>query len=283
VLTNLLGNAVKFTHSGEAAIACSLAGETESHVLVKFVVSDTGIGISDETQQRLFQPFVQADGSTTRKYGGTGLGLAISRQLVELMEGNLTMESCPSVGSTFSFTLRLEKQVDCALPESLADLSGLRVLIVDDNPTNRRILVHQTSSWGMLPKEAERAAAGLVLLREALENAEPYHFALLDVHMPEMNGFELARSIRAEPGLAALPLVLMPSFGQKGEAETARRSAISHYACLEKPIRQQELYNCLVGFAQRGSPSKPVQTAETRPQPPQWHSTHWSWWPKTTW
>jgi len=246
VLVNLVSNAVKFTETGEVTVRATKESETDTHVMIRYAVNDTGIGISPEAARRLFQAFIQADGSTTRKYGGTGLGLAISRQIVELMGGKIGVESEPGKGSTFWFTVRLEKQPDdVETMEFLqrADLHNLRVLVVDDNATNRRILMHQTLSWGMVPSEAESGMIALELLRAAKESAEPYDVALLDFNMPEMDGFELAREIKADAQLAATRLVLMPSFGLRGDAQKAREVGIAAY--LMKPVRQSQLFDCL--------------------------------------
>lgn len=247
VLLNLAGNAVKFTERGEVTVCVTRESETETHLTVRFAVTDTGIGISPEAQRRLFQAFVQADGSTTRKYGGTGLGLAISKQIVEMMGGEIGIQSEPGRGSTFWFVTRLEKQSAAAIAATTlaprADLHNLRVLIVDDNATNRKILHHQTASWGMIPVEAESGAAALELLRAAAQTDKPFDVALLDFHMPEMNGFELAEAIKTDARISAARLVMMPSFGQRGDGQAAREIGISAY--LMKPVRQSQLFDCL--------------------------------------
>jgi len=264
VLVNLVSNAVKFTERGEVVVRATNESETDSHVLIRFSVIDTGIGISKTAQRHLFQSFVQADGSTTRKYGGTGLGLAISRQLVTMMGGEIGIESAPGEGATFWFTARLEKQPLAAqvvrVPQ--VDLEGLRVLIVDDNATNRKILVHQTASWKLIPTEAEDGDRALKLLRAAAAENKPYDIVLMDMQMPIMDGLELARTIKADPSIAAVPLVLMPSFGQRGDGQIARNTGIAAY--LTKPVRQSQLFDCLVTVLNR---SDLTSTELTAPPP----------------
>ncbi len=251
VLTNLASNAVKFTDGGEVIVRATKESETHSHVRIRFAVTDTGIGVSEAAQGRLFQAFVQADGSTTRKYGGTGLGLAISRQLVELMGGEIGVESEPGKGSTFWFTARLEKQLPVAKAVSSphADLDGLRVLIVDDNATNRKILSHQAASWKLTPSEAKDGEQALEMLHTAAALNRPYAIVLTDLHMSGMDGFELTRRIKVDASIAAVQVVLMPSFGQRGDAQIAREIGVAAY--LTKPVRQSQLYDCLVTVLDR--------------------------------
>ena len=245
VLTNLIGNAVKFTERGEVIVSVSKTSETAEDALLRFEITDTGIGISKVSQRRLIHAFMQADGSTTRKYGGTGLGLAISRQLVELMGGEIGIESKLGEGSTFWFTARFEKQLGLAATSEKisANLAGVRVLIVDDNTTNRRILDHQTTSWGMIATHSESGERALELLHAAFVQGKPFDIAILDLMMPGMNGFKLAEAIKADAEIAPVALVLLPSYGKRGHGEAARQVGIAAY--LQKPVRQSELHSCL--------------------------------------
>jgi two-component system, sensor histidine kinase and response regulator len=263
VLTNLIGNAVKFTAQGEVVVNVKRVSETASHAMLRFEIKDTGIGISPEAQRRLFRAFTQADGSTTRKYGGTGLGLAISKQLVELMGGEIGIESAQGVGSTFWFTGRFKKQAKQAKTEpklDTASLQGARVLIVDDNATNREILVHQTSSWGMIASEAESGARALEMLRTAAADDKHFDVALLDLMMPGMDGFKLADAIKSDSLIAQVVLVLLPSYGKSGDGEVARKAGIAAY--LQKPVRQSQLYNCLTEIMSSSSASRTVKSSQ---------------------
>lgn len=259
ILTNLIGNAVKFTERGEVFARVTEDNDTEGVVALRFSVTDSGIGIGRAAQAWLFQAFTQADGSITRKYGGTGLGLAITKQLVELMGGEIGVESEEGKGSTFWFTSRFEKQPAEARIETVprAHLEGLRVLVVDDNQTNRRILVHQTASWGMFTQEAESGARALGMLRDASERGEPFDVAVLDLKMPQMDGFTLARAIKNDKTIPPMRLVLMPSFGQRGHGRKAQEAGIAAY--LIKPVRQSEFFDCLAVVM--GEPQKTSDAA----------------------
>jgi two-component system, sensor histidine kinase and response regulator len=243
VLTNLVGNAVKFTEKGEIVTRIKLESETETHATLKFSVTDTGIGISDEGRKNLFNAFVQADGSITRRYGGTGLGLAISKQLTAMMDGEMNVDSEPGKGSTFWFTATFEKQPIRKVSTPRYDLSGLRVLIVDDNETNRKILTTATTSWKMDATAVESGADALKELRSALDAQKPYDLALVDLMMPEMDGFTLCEEIRKDDSFKKLRLLLMPSYGTRGHSQRAKRVGIDAYVV--KPISQGDLYNCL--------------------------------------
>ncbi|MDQ3942733.1 MAG: response regulator, partial [Actinomycetota bacterium] len=247
ILVNLLGNAVKFTEEGEVLLRVSLDEDEGEVAVVRFEVKDTGIGMSEEQCSRIFQSFAQADASTTRRYGGTGLGLAISKQLVEMMEGELGAQSELGKGSTFWFTARLQKQPEGAsrrLSYPRTDLQGLRVLVVDDNETNRKIVHEQVISWGMKNGMAQDGAGALKMLRSAVEKGAPYDLAILDLNMPGMDGMELAHRIKADPTISSTRLILLTSMGLRGEAEQARRVGFSAY--LTKPVRQSRLYDAIV-------------------------------------
>jgi PAS domain S-box-containing protein len=242
IIINLLGNAIKFTERGEVSVEATLERETEQNVDVRFLIRDTGIGISEEHRQRLFQSFSQADGSTTRKYGGTGLGLAISKQLVEMMGGSIGVQSHLGVGSEFWFTVHFRKQ---ARPGSIVrprtTLDDVHVLIVDDNRTNRTILSHIVGRWGMRSIAVEGGEQALDALRNAVSSGDPCGIALLDMHMPGMDGTTLARNIKNDPALADIPLVLLTSLGHGNGSAAA--SGIS--ASLTKPVKESALFDTL--------------------------------------
>jgi two-component system, sensor histidine kinase and response regulator len=242
VLTNLVGNAIKFTEEGEVLVHARTATDSNEALIVRFDVRDTGIGMSEEDQQRLFEAFSQADLSTTRRYGGTGLGLAISKQLVELMGGEIGVESTPVAGSTFWFTVRLERQGDNAQrkPTSRTNLRDMRVLLVDDNATNRKILHRQIEIWGMRDGIAENAAQAIEMMRDAIHSGDPYDLAILDMQMPDMDGLQLARHMKADPELSRTRLVLLTSIGLDMGQE-AREAGVD--ALLPKPVRQSRLYD----------------------------------------
>jgi len=245
ILVNLLSNAIKFTERGEVVLRVSSTGRPGGGV--RFEVSDTGIGMTEEQKERLFSAFSQADASTTRRYGGTGLGLAISKQLVELMGGEMGVESEPGRGSTFWFEVSFGEQTEASSPDRqpamLRDLRGVRALIVDDSETNRRVLSEQLSVWGMVVGEAEDGAGAIGELRSAARSGEPYDVALLDLQMPGMDGMALADKIKAEPLVASTHLLLLTSVGLRGEAKESLRAGIEAY--LVKPVRQPDLRDAL--------------------------------------
>jgi signal transduction histidine kinase/CheY-like chemotaxis protein len=239
VLTNLLNNAIKFTASGEVVLRVSPVNDS----MVRFEVRDTGIGIGPDVLPHLFQPFIQADGSTTRKYGGTGLGLAIARQLVEMMGGEIGVDSTPGRGSTFWFTARLEAQDITQVERNREDLEGLRVLIVDDNATNRHILELQLSSLRMRCRSAESGMEALAVLRREQARGMPFDLAIIDMQMPEMDGLMLATEVKADPGIASTRLVMLSSLGRHLDTSGFKAMGIEEY--LVKPVKQSRLYDCL--------------------------------------
>ena len=245
ILTNMISNAVKFTERGEVVVRATRVSENGDSSVVRFEVADTGIGIPPEARARLFQPFSQADASTTRRYGGTGLGLAICKQLTEMMGGEIGVESEAGTGSRFWFTARLARAEPAhRAPVRRVELQGRRVLVVDDNATNRAILRQQLLGWDMPNDSAESAVEALGLLRAASDD-ERYDLAILDMQMPVMDGLDLARAIKSDPALAPLRLVLLTSLGQPPE-DVARYREWGISACLTKPVRQTELHDCLV-------------------------------------
>jgi signal transduction histidine kinase/DNA-binding response OmpR family regulator len=267
ILLNLIGNAVKFTERGEVVVTVSVeaglgvgreAGSEGEEIhppsrpsplalgpTLRFEVSDTGIGITPEQRTKLFQPFTQADGSMTRKFGGTGLGLAICKQLVELMGGQIGVDSTVGQGSVFWFTARYSLQTEGIQPVSPfpAALQGSRILIVDDQASNRRILEQQLRVKGVVHESAENGFQALDHLRAAAGRNTPFDLAILDMQMPSMDGLELARRIKAEEPISSTRLVLLTSLGRRGDAKAAQNAGIAGY--LTKPIRQSQLYECL--------------------------------------
>jgi CheY-like chemotaxis protein len=245
ILVNLVGNAVKFTQKGEVVVVVSVDHENEAEAVLRFCVRDTGIGISSEGISRLFSLFTQVDGSTTRKYGGTGLGLAISRQLATLLGGKIDVTSVEGQGSEFWFTARLKKQTqaDADALTSMADIRGIRILVVDDHAVNRLLVASLLTSWGCDFSEAEDGRTALQMLQQAAGEGRPFKLALLDMQMPEMDGRELSEHIKADPAIKTTRLILLTSLGQRGDAQWIKESGFAGY--LTKPIRQSQLHDCL--------------------------------------
>lgn len=250
ILTNLVGNAIKFTHQGEIVIRAESLEENESHVRIHFSVQDTGIGIPTERQPAIFDRFTQADGSTTRKYGGTGLGLTISRQLVAAMGGIMGLKSEAGIGSDFWFDITFEKINSELLPQTQAaalsamDLRSARVLGIDDNQTNRLVLSKMVEGFGCRIDMAASGARGLEMLHQAARSGDPYHLVLLDMQMPGMDGEQTTRAIKSDPLVKEVKIVILTSMGQRGDAMRLESLGCSGY--LLKPVKQQMLHEALI-------------------------------------
>ena len=255
VLTNLIGNAIKFTDKGEVGVTVRTTPAGPARSKVRVAVRDTGVGIAQGAQGRLFQPFVQADGSTTRQFGGTGLGLAISRQLMELMGGEIGFESEAGKGSVFWFELEFTRRAKETEAVEIPLPAGLRVLVVDDNETNRRILIGQLEGWGVEVEAVPDASGALARLRD--RQAGSWDLVLLDWQMPQISGLELAVEIRADAAFAELPLVMLSSAGPMADIGTATTAGFA--AFLTKPVPAQKLNRCisrvLADMAARGGAS----------------------------
>jgi len=267
VIVNLVGNAIKFTDRGEVVVCVNREDEEDDGAKLYFIVTDTGIGIPPEKRGKIFESFTQADASTTRKYGGTGLGLTISARLVELMGGHIWVESEVGQGSAFHFTVRLGERKEPPvrqLPEKLANLEGLRVLVVDDNATNRRILEAMLKNWRMRPATADGGLTALEMLAEARERGDPFRLLLLDVNMPVMDGFKLVKRIRELPGYAESVIIVLTSSGMRGDAAHCRELGISAY--LTKPVKHSSLLSTIVTVLGKTKPeggNPPLVTQHT--------------------
>ena len=270
VLVNLVGNAVKFTEHGEVVVSVENEAEDDRGITLHFQVRDTGIGIPKEKQRMIFEAFTQADGSASRKYGGTGLGLAITSRLVQLMGGRTWVESEVGRGSTFHFTVRLGFADRPAPPVAASDqgfTADLPVLVVDDNETNRRILVEQLARWGMRPEAVDGGVAALAALSGALLDDRPFRLVVTDMRMPGMDGCVLVKRIRGTSALADIPVLMLSSGGSPGEA--TRCSDVSVSAYLTKPVQPSELLDAIMNalFAttadvQRSAPNSDSAKAE---------------------
>ncbi|MBI3649671.1 MAG: response regulator, partial [Acidobacteria bacterium] len=261
ILTNLAGNAIKFTDTGYVLINIECSEQSESAAVIKFSVRDTGIGIPEDKLGNIFEKFTQADTSTTRKYGGTGLGLAISKQLTELMGGQIGISSVVGEGSNFWFTLPLAlSNEEANAPMPAIDLTGVRVLIVDDNEINRRVLHEQITSWGMKNGGYASGEEALQALREAKAEGDPFYIAILDYLMPGMDGEMLAKAIKADPELCDTVLVMLTSVGFIGE--TRRMLDAGFAAYLVKPVHQAQLMNAMTNAWQAHcEPTSPYKVA----------------------
>lgn len=242
ILLNLVGNAIKFTENGEVVSRVELLEETVDRAKLIFSVTDTGIGIPEEKQSKIFESFIQADGSTTRKYGGTGLGLSISKRLVEMMEGKIGVKSQPGKGSRFWFTVTLEKQKDnqdFRPSPTYLDLNHRRILVADDNKTSRTVLVKILTSLGCFCQAVENGTQAIEVLKKAAQESVSFDIALLDMQMPERNGEETLRAIKGDPEIKSVPVVILTSVGERGDA--ARLEALGCAGYLLKPVKQPQL------------------------------------------
>ena len=257
ILTNLVANALKFTEQGEVVVSVDTASLDQNAVVLHFAVSDTGIGIPEDKRAVIFEAFSQADSSTTRRFGGTGLGLSIASQLVSLLGGTMWLDSEVGTGSTFHFTARFARPIADAAEAVVPalDLHNLRVLIVDDNATNRRILHEVLVNWKMKPDAVASGADGLAALKEARKAGRPYALVIIDGHMPQMDGFMFASRVRRDRQLRATPLVMLTSAALSDDPARCRKLGIDGH--LTKPVKQSDLLDTILsvfgGRAQRGA------------------------------
>jgi signal transduction histidine kinase/DNA-binding response OmpR family regulator len=265
IIVNLVGNAIKFTSEGEVVVSVSLATKNDEQAVLRFQIRDTGIGIPPQKQAKIFAAFEQADSSTTREYGGTGLGLAISKQLVELMGGEIGIESESGVGTTFNFTAKFGIQTE-PKPKQKMDLDfleGLNILIVDDNETNRFILDEVTKNWGMRPRAVENVEAAKREMERALHSGKPIDFVLTDMYMPQQDGFDLIEWIRNREDLAHTHVIILSSGPTPEHRERAEKLKVEHY--LTKPVRQSTLLDSIatsVGYQEElQAPASEPQSA----------------------
>jgi PAS domain S-box-containing protein len=251
ILINLGGNAIKFTHEGEVVINVSLVSENESQTTLLFSVKDTGIGIPEDKKDVLFTKFSQVDASTTRNYGGTGLGLAISKELVEMMNGTIGVNSEPDKGSQFWFKISFIKHSKVKTrPKNCNSMKNSRVLVVDDNATNREYLVKLLDSWGMIAEEAADGPEALLVLLKSSQKDMPFHLVLLDMNMPEMDGLSLGKIIKSEEKLRDISLVILSSLGKPEESWAELKETFDAY--ITKPVKASELYNKLCAIYSDG-------------------------------
>ncbi|MBL8447981.1 MAG: response regulator [Zoogloeaceae bacterium] len=260
IITNLVGNAVKFTEAGEVEVQVGATSGDDGRPRIRVAVRDTGIGIPADLQARLFNAFQQADGSITRRFGGTGLGLCISERLVTLMGGSITVNSEPGRGSTFSFEISFEVPAESIEDRPLPSLAGTRVLVVDDNATNRKVFTHYLDLWGARHGEAEDGPAALAQLRAAAAAGAPFQLALLDFNMPEMDGVSLSRAMEADPTLRGIVRILLSSSGRLAATEI---EAAGIARCMLKPVRRADLLDAIQDAMRRSR-----DRAFPRPAPP---------------
>jgi len=265
ILLNLLGNAIKFTERGEVFLDVTLARQDASTAELRFEVHDTGIGIPEDILPRLFHPFTQADESTTRRYGGTGLGLAICQRLVQTMGGEMSVRSKAGQGSIFAFTVPFAKQVAEVMiePAERPDLRGLRALVVDDNETNRKVLHHQLNRWGVDNETVPGSKAALEALGAAAGSEHPYDLILLDMQMPEMDGLMLADIIRQTTSFGSPRMVMLTSLGER--LDSAERGQHGLSACLTKPVKHSQLFQCLTSVMRHVRRDRTHATIATTP------------------
>jgi signal transduction histidine kinase/DNA-binding response OmpR family regulator len=265
VLVNLVGNAVKFTEHGEVAVRVNGGEVRNGRVVARCIVRDTGIGISPGAVSRLFRPFSQADGSTTRQYGGTGLGLAICKRLIELMGGEIGVESTPGVGSTFWFTVPLEARPESAIGPSTATLQGVRVLVIDDHATNRALLRAHLRRWELEVEEAPNGERALARLRDAAVANKPIGLVVVDYFMPRMDGIAFATRMRADSAFAAIPIVMLTSYADRTRNAEARAAGIRRV--LTKPVRRAQLLDTVVAALRPEPEAREAPAPRTPPAP----------------
>ncbi|MDP3509248.1 MAG: response regulator [Candidatus Melainabacteria bacterium] len=262
ILINLTSNAIKFSSSGEIVVKAAVDSIHGNVANVRFSVIDKGIGLTEAEQERLFQPFVQADGSITRRFGGTGLGLSISKRLVELMDGNIGVESASGNGSTFWFVVPLEIGSATKVLTTQDEIKDTRVLIVDDEPYARKILHSYLDSWGMRSESASGAKEALGMLRQACIEGDPFTIAIIDLAMPEQNGIDMAKGIFSEPALSSTKLVLLTAFDTPGLGTQAIDLGFKAY--VTKPVRQSQMLNCLIEVVCGNRPLTTKSTVDSK-------------------
>jgi len=246
ILLNLVSNAIKFSDEGEVVVRAVLASSIGHTMTIRFSVADQGIGLSPEEQSKLFQPFVQADGSITRKFGGTGLGLSISRSLAELMGGSIGIESKKGAGSVFWFNITVDCVDQVSIVNAKEELKDFRILVVDDEPSAREILKTYLLCWGMKVEVAEDCRTGLDILKRCAAEGDPCRIAIIDLRMPQASGFEMARAIQSDASIAFTQMVLLTAFDAQGLGTQAKQHGFKAY--ITKPLRQSLLLDCLMGM-----------------------------------